>query len=47
MMDGQWPFELVYDFVERRWGTLAAWLITLAIVGAFTTAVVGLLFWLA
>jgi len=46
-MDGQWPFELVYDFVEKRWGTLAAWLVTLALVGTVTTAVIWFLFRLA
>ena len=46
-MDGQWPFELVYDFVEKRWGTLAAWLVTLALVGTVTTAIIWFLFRLA
>ena len=46
-MNGEWPFELLYDFVEKRWGTLAAWLVTLALVGAVATVAMWFVFRLA
>jgi hypothetical protein len=37
--DVEWLFGWAYDFVEERWGKVAAWLVTLALFGAFVAAV--------
>jgi len=36
-------FEWAYDVVEKRWGRLAAWLVTLALVGVLAAGVMWVL----
>lgn len=36
-------FEWLHDRVEERWGKLAAWLVTLALVGGFVAAAIWLI----
>ena len=43
-IDLQGLLEWAHDLVEQRWSKLAAWVVTLALFGAFTAAVIWLLF---